>query len=113
MILKKLSPDKWTRLTGLMSEIEWELPLPEFASIYVAEEDGEIVGACIVQEQVHVEPIWVRPDCRKSTVGYRLFMKACEAAGTNPIYVSTNQEKVKDYLRRLGYRSLGEAFVRE
>ena len=108
-----LHPSEWQKLEALKINSPWNLPKPEFAQIVVAVEDDEIVGACIVQEQLHVEPLWVREDKRGSTLAFRLFKEAMETKRSNPVYVSTDQEKVKDYLERLGFDSIGEAFVRE
>lgn len=86
---------------------------PKFGSVWVAEEGDEIVGVAICQEQLHVEPVWVKEELRGSPLAFNLWKRAMQSAGNNPIYCSTVVEPVQQLLLRLGFKPLGVAFVRE
>jgi hypothetical protein len=56
-----LAPEEWLRLLPLFEGHAEALPLPEFATAAIAEDDdGEIQGMLMLQLQFHMEPLVIR-----------------------------------------------------
>jgi GNAT superfamily N-acetyltransferase len=93
------------------------LPLPEASRCFVYRgEDGGIEGYVFVQPIIVIEPIWVAPKHRGRGVAPKLFGEAVgslrqgEARG---FYCRAEREEVESYLRRLGMKYAGKAFLME
>jgi GNAT superfamily N-acetyltransferase len=93
------------------------LPLPEVSRCFVYRgEDGAIEGYCFVQPIVVVEPIWVAEKHRRRGVAPRLFGEAVEAlqkGEARGFYCRAERTEIADYLKRVGMKPAGEAFVME
>lgn len=65
MIVRKLTPEEWFRVSPIFAKEFNETPPPaEDATIVVAEEDGQIIAFGTVQMVAHVEPFWVEDKYR-------------------------------------------------
>lgn len=61
MIIRKLTPEEWPRITPIFArEFNEPPPLSTDSTIVVAEENGEIIGLGTVQTVIHVEPFWIK-----------------------------------------------------
>lgn len=104
MTLRELPIEEWDRLTPEML-VGQPMPSPEVARVWVAEEEGEIIGAWWIQLCCHIEPVWIRADKQAGTAGYRLFQQVLELLDTHQItaaYCLAGTAEVADYLGRLG-----------
>ncbi len=82
---------------------------PANVRIVVAEKGGELVGFQCLIAVLHLEPIWVHPDYRKTTVAARLFRKAASLLDefhTKVAYCFSETPLISNYLQRLGLRKL-------
>lgn len=67
---------------------------------------GAIIGRVFLMQLVHLEGTWVREDSRGRFIGYRLIRAAervAKAHGLKALWAYTMDEKVEDYMKRLGY----------
>lgn len=111
-----LPPEEWPRLAGTELEALWPKLDPARAQVVVVEHEAAIVGAWAVFPIVHVEGLWIAPECRgKVGVARRLHRAMLEAArGMAAPFVWTGAES--DDIRRLiahvgGYRIPYESYV--
>lgn len=106
MIIRVLPPNEYPRLAAVE---EGYVPDPNNAVVLVAEEDGEIVGRWFLVVMPHVEGIWIRPDKRGGTLGYRLEKAMCteaKDAGLERILAFADNDTHVDYMTRLGWKKL-------
>ena len=95
-------------------------------SIVTARRGGELVGyhASIVRPHLHyrstlhahVDVYWLRPDCRRGLVGYRLLQaaeRALKARGVRKVFTGTKLHKDRGVLfERLGYRETERLYTK-
>jgi hypothetical protein len=113
MVIEQL--EDYNELDGLIDPAY--LPSPSMSRCFVMrDERGAIKGYQFIQTLLAIEPLWVDPDIRGTTAGYRLFKAAClhlKDNGQTNVLTHTGPEN-KDYLTRLGLHSTGlEAFTGE
>ena len=93
------------------------LPDQEASRCFVYRGDtGAIEGYCFVQPIVVIEPIWVAEKHRRKGIAPRLFGEAVDAlkqGNAKGFYCRAEREEVESYLRRLGLKYAGKAFVME
>ena len=85
--LRELPVDEWNLLTPLFEEQDVPLPEESMARIFVAEDEGKIVGFVTLQFALHLEPVWTAPSHRHHGIWKSLAEVAMEALpqGT-PLY---------------------------
>lgn len=108
MTIRTLDPSEWSRLPPHEGV---ELLDVDSAMVIAAEDDaGEIIGFWCLQICFLAEPAWVSEDVRGTPVAHRLYLAMKEALaekGVENFILHTNQEKVAEYLERLGLQSDG------
>ena len=85
------------------------IPHPEFSRIVVAEQKGEIVGFHMLVMVPHLEPIWVAPEYRGTTLAVRLWNRTLQLLDDLRLKVSycfSERPDTDEYLTRLGLRQL-------
>lgn len=92
------------------------LPNPDVSRCLVhRDEDGKIDGYCFTQAIAVIEPIWVAPSQRGRTIAPQLFGRAVDnlkREGTaRGFYCRAETAEVAGYLKRLGMKEAGQAFV--
>lgn len=108
--------EDYSELDGLIDPER--LPNAEFSRCFVHRgDDGHIDGYVFAQPIIVVEPIWVAEHKRGTGVAPRLFGEAIEALqreGTTPaFYCRAERPEIEGYLKRLGMKAAGTAFVME
>jgi len=94
------------------------MPSPEVSRCFVYRgEDGSIEGYCFVQPVIVIEPIWVAEKHRRKGVAPRLFGEAVEALNRDGeargFYCRAERPEIADYLKRVGMKEAGTAYVME
>ena len=74
-ILEKSEADK---LTPTLQALGWTIPYPQFATVLVAEENGEIIGFIVQQIVPHLEPAYVRESHRGQGIADELAQRGAE-----------------------------------
>lgn len=64
------------KLSPVLDSLGWRILYPEVATILAAEEDGEIVGFCVMQVLPHLEPEWVKESHRGTGLADELAKRA-------------------------------------
>ena len=116
MEIRLLKENEYERLLELRVNSDWSptwLPSPAYSQIVIAEEEGEIIGFCVLQQQLHIEPIWVKFDHRGGIVARQLWRGIKSMLGKNPAYCSTKSRFITKLLKRLGFKSGGKTFYYE
>lgn len=105
--------EDYAELAGLIDPAL--IPDPALSRIFVhRDENGKIDGYCMAQPVVVVEPIWVAERLRRRGVAARLFgetVQMLREAGTPAFYCRAETEEVESYLKRLGMKPAGRAYV--
>lgn len=119
--LRQLKPSEYGRLkglrgSGLPDNDEW-IPDPKFSTVIIAEKKGEIVGFWVIQEMVHVDPVWTKEDYR-GNLTWRMWNKVKGLIGDGPVYVfleptHSGWEKKKTAIKHLGFTYVGQLYVRK
>ena len=65
-----------SRLAPVLYALGWKILYPEASTILAAEEDGEIVGFCVMQVLPHLEPEWVKESHRGTGLADELAKRA-------------------------------------
>ena len=104
------------RGAGLPDNDEW-IPRPEFGKVIIAELQGEIVGFWVIQQMIHVDPVWVKPDLR-GNLTWRMWNAVRKIVGHTPVYVSvapnySGWQKTVSTIKHLGFEFLGQLYVRK
>src|SRR5262245_36061388 len=94
------------------------LPHPDVSRCFVYRgEDGAIEGYCFMQPVAVVEPIWVAEKHRRKGIAPRLFGQVVDTlkneGSTRGFYCRAERPEIESYLRRLGMKEVGKAFVME
>jgi len=108
--------EDYAELTGLVEPRF--MPSPDVSRCFVYRgEEGRIEGYCFVQPIVVIEPIWVAEKHRGRGVAPRLFGEAVEAlrrdGEARGFYARAERPEIADYLKRVGMKPAGTAFVME
>lgn len=109
MDYRLLGRDEYSKLIGLGDMVEKILPDPNVSVVVVAEEHQQITGYWVIQDLAHVEPVWVHPDHRKTTIGARMWScvrAVLDASNVPGAFCCAETPDVADYLLRLGFREL-------
>lgn len=119
--LRLLKPSEYKRLkglrgSGLPDNDEW-IPDPKFSSVIIAEMKGKIVGFWVLQEMLHVDPVWTDPDYR-GNLTWRMWNKMKGLIGDSPVYVFleptySGWQKKKTAIKHLGFKYVGQLYVRK
>ena len=104
MNIRVLAPSEYSRLASIE---EGFVPDPE-ASIAVCAFDGEeIVGRMLVVVMPHLMSVWVAPEKRGSTAGFRMekvMVEELKRRGVSKVLAYVEDAKIDEYLNRLGYK---------
>lgn len=107
--------EDYAELDGLIDPAY--LPLPDVSRCFVYRgEDGTIEGYVFIQPIVVIEPIWVHEKHRRKGIAPRLFGEAVEALAKGEargFYCRAERPEIADYLKRVGMKHAGEAYVME
>ena len=79
-------------------------------------EDGRVEGYVFVQPIVVIEPIWVADKHKSRGIAPKLFGEAVTAlrqGNARGFYCRAERDEVESYLRRLGMKYAGKAFLME
>jgi len=119
--IRLLKPSEYGRLkglrgSGLPDNDEW-VPDPKFSSVVIAELKGKIVGFWVIQEMIHVDPVWTDPDYR-GNLTWRMWNKVKGLIGHSPVYVFlqptySGWQKKKTAIKHLGFDYVGQLYVRK
>lgn len=105
--------EDYTELAGLIDPAM--VPDPELSKVFVHRgADGKIDGYCMTQAIVVVEPIWVAEHMRRRGVAARLFgavVESLKKVGLPAFYCRAETDEVEGYLKRVGMKPAGKAFV--
>ena len=86
-------------------------------SIVVVAKDGEkIVGRMFLISVAHVEGTWIDAEARNGTIAARMMRemeKQAAGAGLRTIFAYAEDEKVGEYIERLGYSKVPLAVFRK
>lgn len=86
------------------------IPTPDLSRVTIAETaEGQIVGFHVLTLAPHLEPIWIDPAFRNSTVAGRLWkhtLKVLDDLRIKVAYVFSVRPDTDDYLTRLGLSQL-------
>ena len=103
--------ENYGELVGLLQDI----PDPRYSRCFVwRETDGSIGGYCFLQTIAVIEPVWVHPKHRGRGVSRKLFNQAVLGLGegeSKGFYCHASSPEVEDYLKRLGMKESGKAFL--
>jgi len=112
---RMLKPEEYHLLEKIPQKTfsgDW-IPHPDHSRIVVAERRGQIIGFLVIQEVVHLEPIWIAPSWRKKSVAARLWTAAVKYLGKKKIdvfYLGSKDWRIRDYVKRFGVKPFGEMF---
>jgi GNAT superfamily N-acetyltransferase len=106
--------EDYAELDGLIDP-KW-LPSPDVSRCFVYRgEDGQVEGYCFIQPIVVIEPIWVAEKHRRRGIAPRLFGEAVDAlkleGSARGFYCRAERPEIESYLRRVGMKDAGKAFV--
>ena len=109
-----LPAEEWPRLAGTDLESLWPLMSPVFHRVIVAEDEGRIVGHCVVFTWVHLDGLWVDEARRGGGDVWRRLLHAVGAvgrqSGVKAMVAGSDTEAMRDYLARLGGERLPAEF---
>ena len=106
-VTRTLPPHEWPRLRGTELETLWEKLRPHDTKVVVVERDGAIVGAWAVTRMVHVEGLWIAPECRRRAPGIaRRLLAAMHVAarsfGATFVWTGAETDDVKTLIEKQG-----------
>jgi N-acetylglutamate synthase-like GNAT family acetyltransferase len=81
-----------------------------------AVEDGKLLGCAFLVALPHIEGIWVREDKRGSPLANQMMEHLKDRArdiGIDRIFAYAFNEKIADYLGRIGYHFVASAYEKE
>lgn len=116
MVARVEELEDYSELDGLVAPEH--MPSAEVSRCFVYRgEDGAIEGYCFVQPVIVVEPIWVAEKHRRRGIAPKLFGEAVDAlfkdGEARGFYCRAERPEIADYLKRVGMKPAGEAFVME
>lgn len=107
MKIEVLNPEQYSELAGIE---EGFIPPWDNGVVFVARDDaGKIIGRSMILFVPHIEGTWVHPDHRGSTIAYRLIRavgKSLAKSGAGMMLAYSQDVKVDDYLKRIGFELL-------
>ncbi len=77
IVYRILPAEEWDRLKPIFEGNGAAMPRPQVATAAVAERDGEIIGMLILQNALHVEPLWIKPP-ERGVVSWRRLLEDIE-----------------------------------
>jgi hypothetical protein len=104
MITRILEASEYDRLKGLAHTDDW-IPTDDTARVLVAEKDGEIIAFWVAQAEIHIEPLWIKPDERRGMLAKEL-LQGIKSMVSGKCYAFTESDTVAGYLERLGMREI-------
>jgi Acetyltransferase (GNAT) family len=114
MTTRILPADEWGRLAGTDLDPMWRQFNPEFYRVIVAEDEGRVVGHCVVFTWVHLDGAWSDPAYRKSGAVWRALLRTAgevaKEAGVEALIAGSNTDEMSGYLGRLGGTQLPASF---
>jgi hypothetical protein len=108
MNIHVLEADRFEELAPIFKEYGGALPDPSQAIILVLEDTpGVIDGFWVLEAQIHIEPVWVRPELRNKTAHiYKAILPHLLAAlhdtGASKFYSFAEDQQTATYLARIG-----------
>lgn len=82
------------------------LPDPGHSAVCIAtDETGEVVAFWFMVEVVHIEPVWIAPSYRGSSMVrglWRMVREVIDACGIRSAFCFSDRPDTADYLARLG-----------
>ncbi len=107
MEIRILRPEEYKRLFPIWEEGIETIPSPDVSTIIIAEDDkGEISAFWVMQLTLNIEPVWISPKHRSSTLGSRLF-RAVKVhllkLGVSSAMAHAVSAENAVYLKRLGF----------
>ena len=131
MRIRKATPEESSRLTQIAHEAKRHWGYPESwiehwqadltitsdfignNDVYVAEEDGEVVGfyaLAIKKDVAELEHLWVAPKYIGTGVGKELFVHAMQKAAREDVSVVeiSSDPNAEGFYRRMGAQRIGE-----
>lgn len=104
MIVERLPDTEFEALTKID---DGYMPDPATSIVIVAKECGEIVGRMMLLSLVHIEGTWISESHRSGRVLVKMMKemeKQAHQAGVRTLFAYSGDDKVSDYLVRLGYK---------
>lgn len=103
LLIRRLPAEEYPRLKTVH---EGFCPPADISMVFVAEEDGEIVGRSMLLSPFHVEGPWVDESKRGTTLAFRLVREtetAAKSMGHSKILAYAVNAQIENYLSRMGY----------
>jgi hypothetical protein len=104
MNTRLLLPEEYGKLRGLAYHDDW-IPDPKDSKILVVERDGEIIAFWCMKAEIHIEPMWIKPEERRGILG-RAIVKGMGKIIHGQCYAFTESDTIAGYLERLGMREI-------
>jgi hypothetical protein len=104
MNTRLLLPEEYDRLKGLAFHDDW-IPDPSDSKVLVAEKNGEIIAFWCLKAEIHIEPMWIKPEERRGIIG-RAIVDGMRKVIHSKCYAFTESDVVAGYLERLGMREI-------
>ena len=107
MEIRILRPEEYKRLFPIWEGGIETIPSPDISTIFIAEDDKrEISAFWVIQLVLNIEPLWISPKHRSSTLGSRIFravkVHLLKLGVSSAMAHAANAENVA-YLKRLGF----------
>ena len=105
MVIRQLEPHEYSRLDN--HEGLGGVPAPRTADYIIAEDDeGTICAFWCIIPVAHVEPVWIAPEYRNTTISGRLWRGIrtyLDKVRLSKVYCFAATPPVASYLSRLGF----------
>jgi hypothetical protein len=110
MTIRELRIEEWGRLEGQEIFATVGVPSPESTRVLIAEtESGELAAIWCMVQVIHIEPVWIAPAYRNSTLAGRMWnrMKVfLDHLRVDMSYCFADTPEIAQYLKRLGLKKL-------
>lgn len=106
MTARELPPAEWPRLADTELRAVWQTLPPAKATVMVVEEEGAIVGTCVILPTIHVDGFAIAESHRNGLGVFRLLahkVSDCLAAtGVENVIAGVESARIETMVRRVG-----------
>ncbi len=89
---------------------------PDNTMVAAAFDKGRLVGRLVLINVPHIECGWIDPAYRNGTLPQRaewLLVNILRSLGAQKAFAFATDERMEDYIRRLGYERFATAWIKE
>lgn len=113
---RRLASHEFERVRPVFEKHGGVIPCPSIASIFIAEEDGVLLGFAVVQQVIHLEPIWLENEKKAPhTLRKLIHLAETEVPPGGTYYAFSDNDHVTDLAKSFGLEPLNNyrVFMKE